>query len=63
MNNPFKKILLLAGDILLMYAALFLTITLRHWQRPSQEEWQAHLFPFNDNFCYLAGCFFYSRFL
>jgi exopolysaccharide biosynthesis polyprenyl glycosylphosphotransferase len=62
MNNPFKKILLLAGDILLMYAALFLTITLRHWQRPSQEEWQAHLFPFMIIFVIWLVVFFIADF-
>ncbi len=62
MNNPLKKILLLAGDISLMYAALFLTITLRHWQRPSQEEWQAHLLPFTIIFIGWLAVFFIADF-
>jgi exopolysaccharide biosynthesis polyprenyl glycosylphosphotransferase len=58
MNNHFKKILLLAGDVTAMYIALFLTIALRYWQWPEAEIWQAHLLPFTIIFAGWLVIFF-----
>ncbi|MEK7160648.1 MAG: hypothetical protein AAB724_01325, partial [Patescibacteria group bacterium] len=43
--NQFKRFLLLAGDIAVLYLALYLTLVLRYGGRWEQS-WQTHLYPF-----------------
>lgn len=45
--NHFKKFLLVGGDILVLYAALYLTLLLRLRTWPVASEWHLHLLPFS----------------
>ncbi len=45
--SRFKKILLVGGDILAMYAALYATLLLRFQSLPNDKEWGLHLLPFS----------------
>ncbi|MCU0679414.1 MAG: sugar transferase [Planctomycetes bacterium] len=47
MNLGLKKIILLAGDIILLYASLYLALLIRYGEQPSPEIWQKHLWPFS----------------
>jgi exopolysaccharide biosynthesis polyprenyl glycosylphosphotransferase len=47
MNNRFKKIFLLAGDIILLYLALYLTLWVRYLSIPTEAAWLAHVTPFS----------------
>ncbi len=47
MNNKFKKIILLAGDIVMLYVALYLTLVIRYGGQPTAELWQTHVGPFS----------------
>jgi exopolysaccharide biosynthesis polyprenyl glycosylphosphotransferase len=59
----FKKLILLAGDLLVLYFSLYLTLLIRHWQTPGKELWQSHLGPFSIIFLgwivifYIAGLY------
>ncbi len=44
--NKLKKILLLVGDVLVLYASLYLTLLLRYQLFPSQRVWNLHFEPF-----------------
>lgn len=43
----FKKIILLFGDIAVLYFSLYLTLLIRYWQTPENNVWQNHLMPFS----------------
>jgi len=43
---PKRKLLLLTGDILLLYLSLFLTLFLRSWGQPNWITFKEHLLPF-----------------
>ncbi len=43
MNNRLKKIILLLGDIIVLYLCLFLTLILRYLKTPTKELWIEHL--------------------
>ena len=47
MHNKAKKIILLLGDIIILYSTLYLTLLIRYWQLPSYQAWQNHLGPFS----------------
>lgn len=59
----FKKLILLAGDIAVLYFSLYLTLLIRYWQTPGKELWQSHLGPFSLIFLgwlvifYIAGLY------
>lgn len=43
---PSKKILLLLGDIGILYLSLYITLALRYMARPTNELWTSHFWPF-----------------
>ncbi len=45
-TNNLKKSVLLAGDLVLLYASLWLTLLIRYQAKPDSQLWQAHLSPF-----------------
>lgn len=46
MNNKAKKLILLLGDIGILYFSLYLTLLLRYWAKPAEYLWQGHFWPF-----------------
>ena len=46
MDNKLKKIILLLGDIIVLYVALYLTLLIRYGAKPSEELWWGHFWPF-----------------
>ncbi|MFA6171607.1 MAG: sugar transferase [Patescibacteria group bacterium] len=50
MNTRFKKFVLLFGDILFLYLALYLALGLRYLALPTENIWQAHFAPFSFMF-------------
>ncbi len=46
-KNYLKKIILLTGDIAVLYLSLYLALFLRYFQKPSLEMWQNHFLPFS----------------
>lgn len=44
--NRFKKFFLIFGDLILLYASLYLTLVLRYREIPSPEHWHLHFWPF-----------------
>ena len=50
MNHKFKKIILILGDISILYSALYLTLLLRYLHPVSIETWQTHFWPFSLTF-------------
>ncbi|HTW96855.1 MAG TPA: sugar transferase [Candidatus Methylomirabilis sp.] len=46
MGNKFKSLILLGGDILIMYLSLYLALLIRYDGRFTAELWQRHLGPF-----------------
>jgi exopolysaccharide biosynthesis polyprenyl glycosylphosphotransferase len=56
-----KKILLLAGDIFLLYLSLFLTVLLRYGSVEIGEKFKSHLFPFSFIFILWIIIFYLSE--
>lgn len=50
MNNRLKKIILLGGDIVVLYSSLYLTLLVRYWQLPDSSTWFGHFQPFTIAF-------------
>lgn len=50
MSNRLKKIILLLGDIVILYIALYLTLLVRYQAQPSLSTWLNHLGPFSVAF-------------
>ena len=50
MNNQYKKILLLLGDIAVLYLSLYLTLLIRYQAQPSANTWYDHFLPFSLTF-------------
>ena len=46
MPNRFKKIMLVGGDVLLLYLTLWLTLLIRYQELPKQNNWLQNLLPF-----------------
>ncbi len=46
MNNKYKKVILLSGDIAILYLSLYLTLLLRYLKFPGQGVWQNHFYAF-----------------
>lgn len=63
MGNNLKKFILIFGDIIVLYFALYLTLLTRYWQAPEFALWQNHLLPFSITFVawiiifYIAGLY------
>jgi len=45
-HNKFKKIILLIGDVGILYLSLYLTLLIRYWTKPTSELWSSHVGPF-----------------
>ncbi|MDP3994168.1 MAG: sugar transferase [Candidatus Doudnabacteria bacterium] len=60
MPNRFKKIMLVAGDILLLFSALWLTLLIRYWELPSRDNWLQNLSPFTVLFAVWLLVFYIS---
>lgn len=46
MHKTTKKFILLTGDIVMLYASLYLALLIRYWEKPSWEFWQSHFWLF-----------------
>jgi len=46
MNNQVKKLMLLIGDIGVLYFSLYLTLIIRYWGEPLGNSWPSHIWPF-----------------
>ncbi|MDD5032182.1 MAG: sugar transferase [Patescibacteria group bacterium] len=60
MDNKLKKIILLAGDIGVLYLSLYLTLLIRYWEKPTNELWQSHVGPFTIIFAAWVLIFYIS---
>lgn len=58
MKNNSKKILLLAGDIVILYLSLYLTLTVRYWDKFDEHILASHLLPFSILFCFWIMIFY-----
>ncbi len=61
MPNKFKKIALLLGDVIVLYASLYLTLLIRYGVNPDQHTWQSHLWPFSLIFCLWIVIFYIAN--
>ncbi|MFA4941293.1 MAG: sugar transferase [Patescibacteria group bacterium] len=61
MDNKLKRIILLAGDIIILYFSLYLTLLLRYWAEPTNELWQKHVGPFTIIFVAWILIFYISN--
>lgn len=61
MNNKPKKLILLLGDIGVLYFSLYLTLLLRYWAKPAEELWQSHFWPFTVIFIVWLLIFYISN--
>ncbi len=61
MNNKAKKLILLLGDIGVLYFSLYLTLLLRYWAKPDEQLWQSHFWPFTVIFIVWLLIFYISN--
>ncbi|MDD5071182.1 MAG: sugar transferase [Patescibacteria group bacterium] len=61
MDNKFKKFILLAGDIGVLYLSLYLTLLIRYWDKPTNDLWQSHVGPFSIIFLVWIMIFYISN--
>lgn len=61
MNNKLKQIILLAGDIIILYFSLYLTLVIRYWGTANGNYWQAHFWPFTVIFMVWIIIFYISN--
>jgi exopolysaccharide biosynthesis polyprenyl glycosylphosphotransferase len=61
MNNKFKKLILLAGDILVLYFSLYLTLIIRYWGKYTDQTWANHFWPFTFIFLLWLIIFYISN--
>jgi exopolysaccharide biosynthesis polyprenyl glycosylphosphotransferase len=61
MNSKFKKILLLFGDIMVLYLSLYLTLLLRYAQKPDYGTLASHILPFSIVFIFWILMFYISN--
>ncbi len=60
MDNKLKKIILLGGDIAILYLALWLTLAIRYFGQSTALDWNAHLGPFSFIFIFWLIIFYIS---
>lgn len=60
MDNKLKKVILLGGDIAVLYTALYLTLALRYLERPTIDSWNNHIWPFTVVFIFWLIIFYIS---
>lgn len=58
MDNKLKKIILITGDILVLYFSLYLTLALRYFKLPDETIWASHFQPFTFIFIIWLVVFF-----
>jgi len=58
MINRFKRVILLGGDILLLYVTLYLALFLRHQHFPTHAIWNENFWPFTLLFVVWVGIFY-----
>ena len=56
--NRFKKAVLFLGDIVVLYAALFLTLIIRYRSLPRAEVWDENFMPFTVLFAVWLAIFY-----
>lgn len=61
MNNKLKKLILLGGDIIILYLSLYLTLIIRYWGNYKTEIWTAHIWPFTIIFILWLIIFYVSN--
>lgn len=61
MRIKFKKILLLIGDVALLYLSLYLTLSLRYAAKPSNDLWMDHFVPFSFIFIFWIIIFYIAN--
>ncbi len=60
MKSKFRRLILILGDILIMYVSLFVTLLVRYHTVPSSDYWMAHFYPFTFIFLIWISLFFIS---
>ena len=60
MNNRLKKIILLLGDIVMLYVALYLALHIRALGSITAVDWENHLLPFTTVFIFWLLIFYIS---
>lgn len=58
MKSKLKQIILLIGDIAVLYGALYLTLLLRYLDYVSQSDWTSHFWPFTQIFVFWPLIFY-----
>lgn len=61
MNNKLKKLILLGGDIIVLYFSLYLTLVIRYFGNYKTETWVAHFWPFTVIFILWLVIFYISN--
>jgi exopolysaccharide biosynthesis polyprenyl glycosylphosphotransferase len=61
MTNNFKKIILILGDIGILYLSLYLTLVFRYGNNFDIQVWQNHLFPFSLVYLSWMAIFYLAR--
>ncbi len=61
MNNKFRKFLIFIGDVVLLYAALYITLYVRHMSKPDLYYWKLHITPFSLIFLFWLFIFYISE--
>lgn len=61
MNNNIKKIILLVGDIAVLYLTLYLTLLIRYAHLPTEQLWSMHFAPFTIMIAGWLIIFYISR--
>ena len=60
MRKRYKKIILLLGDIAVLYLSLYLTLLIRYQAQPDPARWQLHFWPFTAAFVVWLVIFYIS---
>lgn len=61
MKFKFRKLILVLGDIVILYVSLYITLLVRYNQYPSLEYWMAHIYPFTFIFFIWVLIFYLSE--
>src|SRR3989339_495509 len=61
MNDKLKKIILLLGDIGVLYLSLYITLIIRYQSLPNVQTWQSHITPFSIIFFVWIVVFFIAN--
>lgn len=61
MNNRLKKLILLGGDVFVLYFSLYLTLAIRYWGKYSDQALSNHFWPFTIIFIFWLTIFYISN--